>query len=73
MSDDRLAELGQRIREIRRTRGLTQQVLADRAGLDRAYVGQVERGKANISVRNLFRIGDALAVGAAAFFSQPSQ
>ena len=68
MSEERLAELGRRIREIRIARNLTQQALATQSGLDRAYIGQVERGKANISVRNVFKISDVLEVSAAIFF-----
>lgn len=44
-----LALLGSRIREKRKTLGWTQEELADRAKLDRSYVGGVERGERNVT------------------------
>jgi transcriptional regulator with XRE-family HTH domain len=42
---------------------LSQEALADRAGLDRSFIGQVERGETNISLLNLLRIAEGLNVG----------
>lgn len=42
-----LREFGRRLRRARAARGLTQQELAEKAGLDRTYVGTIERGKKN--------------------------
>lgn len=55
-----LKNLGDRIRTIRQGKGLSQEELAFKAGLDRTYVGSVERGERNISVLNLERIMRAL-------------
>lgn len=61
MSDSTiLKRLGQRIRTLRIEAGLTQEELAFRAGLDRSYVGGVERGERNISLLNLNLIAEAL-------------
>ncbi len=43
--DDPCIVFGQRIRKIRENAGLSQEVLADKAELDRTYVSGVERGK----------------------------
>ena len=61
----RLTDLGARIRGLRLAAGLSQEELADSAGLHRTYVGSVERGERNITVVNLWALADALAVSAA--------
>jgi transcriptional regulator with XRE-family HTH domain len=55
-------EVGFNIRRIREERGLSQEELADLAGLHRAYVGQIERGEKNIGLKNLEKIAKALDV-----------
>jgi transcriptional regulator with XRE-family HTH domain len=57
-----LLQLGQNIREQRKIRGLSQESLAFNAGLDRTYVGGVERGERNLGILNLCRIAYALKV-----------
>jgi transcriptional regulator with XRE-family HTH domain len=58
--DRNLKALGARIRQMRQARGLSQEQLALEAGLDRSYVGGVERGERNISFVSLCRIARAL-------------
>ena len=55
-----LVRLGSTIREQRVQSGLSQEVLAFESGLDRTYVGSVERGERNISIINLQKIAKAL-------------
>lgn len=55
---------GARVRELRKEIGLSQEGLAHEAGLDRSYMGQVERGKRNITLDNIYRIAEALGVEA---------
>ena len=55
-------EVGFNIRRIREESDLSQEVLADLAGLHRAYVGQIERGEKNIGLKNLDIIAKALNV-----------
>lgn len=54
--------LGKSIREKRMTLGLSQEALADKAGLDRSYLGGIERGEHNIAIINLVKIAKALGI-----------
>jgi transcriptional regulator with XRE-family HTH domain len=47
---------------MRQVKGLSQEELADRAGLHRTYVGSVERGERNISIDNIERLAKALEI-----------
>ncbi|WP_422422254.1 helix-turn-helix domain-containing protein [Pseudomonas sp. GZD-222] len=49
-------DLGQKIRERRITIGLSQDALAHACGIDRSYMGRVERGEVNLTVEKLYRI-----------------
>jgi transcriptional regulator with XRE-family HTH domain len=53
MADDLLIRLGERIRKLRKRRGWTQVIMAEKIGLDRSFIADVERGKRNISILNL--------------------
>lgn len=54
--------VGRRIRELRRQRGWSQEFLAAEAGLNLNYLGGIERGERNPSLKNLAKIADALNV-----------
>ena len=60
-TDGRLAQLGVGIRTMREKAGLSQEALADAAGVDRSHMSRIERGKRNVSILNVCRIADALA------------
>ncbi|HMQ66526.1 MAG TPA: helix-turn-helix transcriptional regulator [Arachnia sp.] len=64
VSPRRLA-LGSKVRELRRQRGFSQEGLAHEAGMDRTYVGGIERGERNVAFDNLCRLADALGVAPA--------
>jgi transcriptional regulator with XRE-family HTH domain len=53
---------GERVRELRKKRGLSQEGLALACDLDRTYIGGVERGERNISIVNIHKIAEALGV-----------
>ncbi len=55
--------LGTRLRAVRKTRRLSQELLGERAGLSGKFVGEVERGEKSISVDSLARMAQALGVG----------
>lgn len=50
------------IKRFRRKQGLSQEALADLAGLHRTYVGAVERGERNITLINANKIAEALGI-----------
>lgn len=56
---------GKRVRERRLALSLTQQELADRAGLHRSYIGQIELGRRNVTLKSAEKIARALQVGIA--------
>lgn len=56
---ERLAE---NVRRLRRRREVSQETLADLAGLHRTYVGSIERGERNVSIDNICRLARALEV-----------
>lgn len=53
---------GARLREVRKRKGFSQEGLALACGLDRTYIGGVERGERNISLVNIQKIADAIGV-----------
>jgi transcriptional regulator with XRE-family HTH domain len=60
---DILVALGRRVRQLRKGAGInSQEALADRCGLDRTYIGGIERGERNVSLLNLAKIAKAMGV-----------
>ena len=62
--------VGNRIRTLRKSKGLSQEKLAFLSGIDRTYLASVESGKRNISIVNLEKIINALEVTFKDFFSE---
>jgi transcriptional regulator with XRE-family HTH domain len=60
-----LRMFGLTVRAYRLQAELTQEKLAERAGVDRTYVGGVERGERNVGLLNLVRLADALEISPA--------
>ncbi len=55
-------QLGVTVRRLRLARGWSQDVLADRSGLHRAHIGEIERGETNVTLQTLKTLADALSV-----------
>lgn len=60
-----LVALGKAIRELRLSKGISQEKLALLAEVDRSYVGRVERGDNNVAVLTLARLASALDLSVA--------
>jgi transcriptional regulator with XRE-family HTH domain len=54
--------IGQRIRELRKRREMTQEALSEQCGVNASYIGQIERGEKQPSVRVLVSISNALGL-----------
>jgi transcriptional regulator with XRE-family HTH domain len=61
-------QFGARLRQLRKANKLSQEALALESGLDRSYLGKIERGESNVALVNIQRIADALKVGAGELF-----
>lgn len=56
------AFLGQRVRELRKRRGLSQEALGSQSQLSGKFIGEVERGEKSISIDSLYKMSVALRV-----------
>jgi transcriptional regulator with XRE-family HTH domain len=55
-----LAAFGEAVRAARLEQGISQEALADIAGLDRSYMGGIERGEHNVALINIQKVAVAL-------------
>ena len=67
---DILTRYGQAVRKIRLERGISQEELADRCGLHRTYISDIELGKRNLSLENIERIAISLNKTLPEFFKE---
>lgn len=59
-----LRKFGKRVRDLRTQKGISSQMaLANKSGLDRTYIGGVERGERNVGLKNIEKIAKAIGVG----------
>jgi transcriptional regulator with XRE-family HTH domain len=58
------AAFGDALRQLRKERGISQEGLALKSGLNRGYYGDVERGERNVALANILKIADALELSA---------
>ena len=54
--------LGKAVRELRKAMGFSQEGFADEVGLHRTYMGAIERGEQNLTIRNIVRVADHLGI-----------
>ncbi|MEM9569153.1 MAG: helix-turn-helix transcriptional regulator [Cyanobacteria bacterium P01_E01_bin.34] len=62
---DILERFGKRVRKLRSDLGYSQESFALEVGVDRTYMGGIERGERNVALRNLLKIADALGISLA--------
>lgn len=62
MDQDVLVRFGARVRELRLSRGYSQEAFAAKCDLDRSYLGGVKRGERNLALRNIEAIANALEI-----------
>lgn len=55
-----LISLGQRIKLLRQARSISQEDLADAAGVHRTYIGMIERGEKNTTILTMLKLAEAL-------------
>lgn len=67
---DILQKVGNKIKEIRKIRGISQETLGEKAGLSSNYIGQIERGQKQVTLTTLVQIADALEVDISLFFEE---
>lgn len=65
-----LVQFGRRVRALRDERGWSQEVLAEKAGIHRTYVGGIERGLRNIALVNIARIAKAFGLTLSQLFAE---
>lgn len=68
-SDTARLILARNLRELRAERSLSQEALADLAGMHRNYLGGIERGERNVGIDNLERLARALGISLAELVS----
>lgn len=61
-------QLGERIKELRKKTGLSQEKFALKIDMDRTYFATVESGKRNISLQNIERIANGLNISISELF-----
>ncbi len=55
-----LEKFGERLKQLRKVKGLSQEQLAEKANLHRTYIGMIERAEKNITLLNIEKIANAL-------------
>lgn len=68
MKDKILVKFGKKLREERLRKGISQEKLAEIAGLHRTYIGMLERAEKNITLINIYKIGKALGLNISDLF-----
>lgn len=72
-SDAHLREFGRWLRLLRQSRGLTQEELGSRAGIERAVISRMERGEINSGIAYLWPLAQALRIRVSQFFPDDDQ
>ncbi len=70
MASDIRARFGARVRKLRRQKGWSQVELAERFGIDRSYIADIERGKRNVCLFNIELIAKGFGLSLSQLFSR---
>lgn len=70
MQNDIMTRFGQAVRKLRREQEISQEELAERCGLHRTYISDVELGKRNVSLENIERIAASLNISLVNLFME---
>lgn len=70
MNKEIRSKLGERIRELRKSAGFTQEKFGGKTGLSYKYIGELERGQVNVSLNSIVKIAEALGVKVGDLFSE---
>ena len=62
MADKNLKTFGRHLRDLRLRQAMTQEALAEKAGLHPTYIGGIERGERNLGLANILKLARALGV-----------
>jgi transcriptional regulator with XRE-family HTH domain len=65
-----LVAFGKRVREERLKQNLSQEILAEKAGVHRTYIGMIERAEKNITLTNINKIATALNIEISSLFTK---
>jgi len=71
MNQDIISIIASNIKRYRLEKGLSQEALADKAGLHRTYISLLERKKKNVSIKILEKIANALEINIDSLIKQP--
>ena len=63
-----LQNFGLRVQKLRKSKNLSQEQFADICGLHRTYIGMIERGEKNITLKNIHKLATALNINISDFF-----
>lgn len=69
MEDNFLRLVGMKLRDVRKSRGISQESLAEKCGLHINYIGGLERGERNVTLLNLSKVSNALEIPIDELFS----
>lgn len=64
-----LKKFGERVKELRLEKGISQEELAEKVNVHRTYIGFIERGERNPALLNIYKLSRALGVNLAVLFS----
>ncbi len=70
MKEEILLKFGNKVKLARKSKNLSQEELAFRAGLHRTYIGMIERAEKNITLLNIEKIANALELNINYFFDE---